>query len=133
MHAQGDSLHILASRLQNGLHVLRHRYGIVSEWQLHILHNTTTIAKRSAMITTGTMGLLGHLSAGEIVEQLVHATRVAGQPIKNIVFMGMGIAALSSWPAACCLLPVVLLCYCGCALLRCRVAALCYVCNPRGA
>jgi hypothetical protein len=28
-----------------------------------------------------------HLTAGEIVEQLVHANRV--EPIKNVVFMGM--------------------------------------------
>jgi adenine C2-methylase RlmN of 23S rRNA A2503 and tRNA A37 len=37
---------------------------------------------------TGTMGLTADLTAGEIVEQLVHATRMA--PIRNIVFMGMG-------------------------------------------
>eukprot|EP00198_Chlamydomonas_reinhardtii_P000691 XP_001690026.1 predicted protein [Chlamydomonas reinhardtii] len=37
---------------------------------------------------TGTMGLKGHLNAGEIVEQLVHARAVAR--IRNVVFMGMG-------------------------------------------
>lgn len=37
---------------------------------------------------TGTMGLKGNLTAGEIVEQLVHAVREV--PIRNIVFMGMG-------------------------------------------
>ncbi|KAJ3290216.1 sorting nexin [Borealophlyctis nickersoniae] len=37
---------------------------------------------------TGTMGLLANLSAGEILEQLVHANRV--EKIRNIVFMGMG-------------------------------------------
>ncbi|CAM6052135.1 unnamed protein product [Sphagnum compactum] len=37
---------------------------------------------------TGTMGLKGNLSAGEILEQLVHASRIT--PIRNIVFMGMG-------------------------------------------
>lgn len=37
---------------------------------------------------TGTMGLTADLTAGEIVEQLVHARRVA--QIRNIVFMGMG-------------------------------------------
>lgn len=31
------------------------------------------------------MGLKGHLTAGEIIEQLVHAIRVA--PVRNIVFM----------------------------------------------
>lgn len=34
---------------------------------------------------TGTMGLKGDLSAGEILEQLVHAQRVT--PIRNVVFM----------------------------------------------
>lgn len=34
---------------------------------------------------TGTMGLKGNLSAGEIVEQLVHASQIT--PIRNIVFM----------------------------------------------
>lgn len=37
---------------------------------------------------TGTMGLLGNLHAGEIVEQLLHANKRA--KITNIVFMGMG-------------------------------------------
>jgi 23S rRNA (adenine(2503)-C(2))-methyltransferase len=37
---------------------------------------------------TGTMGLKGDLTAGEIVEQLVHARTLA--PIRNVVFMGMG-------------------------------------------
>ncbi|KAI3652250.1 hypothetical protein MP228_003553 [Amoeboaphelidium protococcarum] len=39
---------------------------------------------------TGTMGLMANLSAGEIVEQLVHASAVNKSPIGNIVFMGMG-------------------------------------------
>lgn len=39
---------------------------------------------------TGTMGLQGHLNAGEILEQLVHANRLAGTRIRNVVFMGMG-------------------------------------------
>ncbi|KAL4420786.1 hypothetical protein ABPG75_010442 [Micractinium tetrahymenae] len=37
---------------------------------------------------TGTMGIIADLTAGEIVEQLVHASSVAR--IRNIVFMGMG-------------------------------------------
>ncbi|XP_076919213.1 uncharacterized protein LOC143579922 [Bidens hawaiensis] len=37
---------------------------------------------------TGTMGFKSNLSTGEIVEQLVHASRIS--PIRNIVFMGMG-------------------------------------------
>lgn len=35
---------------------------------------------------TGTMGLLGNLWAGEILEQLYHANKV--EPIRNVVFMG---------------------------------------------
>jgi adenine C2-methylase RlmN of 23S rRNA A2503 and tRNA A37 len=34
------------------------------------------------------MGIIGDLSAGEILEQLVHANDVS--PIRNVVFMGMG-------------------------------------------
>ncbi|KAG2704722.1 hypothetical protein I3760_05G017900 [Carya illinoinensis] len=37
---------------------------------------------------TGTMGFKNNLSSGEIVEQLVHASRISS--IRNIVFMGMG-------------------------------------------
>jgi adenine C2-methylase RlmN of 23S rRNA A2503 and tRNA A37 len=37
---------------------------------------------------TGTMGLQGHLTAGEIVEQLAFACQFT--PIRNVVFMGMG-------------------------------------------
>uniref|UniRef100_A0A804LFI7 Radical SAM core domain-containing protein n=2 Tax=Zea mays TaxID=4577 RepID=A0A804LFI7_MAIZE len=37
---------------------------------------------------TGTMGFKSNLSSGEIVEQLVHASRYS--QIRNVVFMGMG-------------------------------------------
>ncbi|KAK4849364.1 hypothetical protein QYF36_024068 [Acer negundo] len=37
---------------------------------------------------TGTMGFKSNLSSGEIVEQLVHASRFSN--IRNVVFMGMG-------------------------------------------
>lgn len=37
---------------------------------------------------TGTMGFKGNLSAGEIVEQFVHASQIT--LIRNVVFMGMG-------------------------------------------
>ncbi|ONK76376.1 uncharacterized protein A4U43_C03F27040 [Asparagus officinalis] len=37
---------------------------------------------------TGTMGFKNNLSSGEIVEQLVHASRISH--IRNVVFMGMG-------------------------------------------
>ncbi|PIN07562.1 23S rRNA (adenine(2503)-C(2))-methyltransferase [Handroanthus impetiginosus] len=37
---------------------------------------------------TGTMGFKNNLSSGEILEQLVHASRIT--TIRNVVFMGMG-------------------------------------------
>jgi len=39
---------------------------------------------------TGTMGLRGHLLAGEILEQLYHARKHSLHSIRNVVFMGMG-------------------------------------------
>jgi len=43
---------------------------------------------------TGTMGIIGDLSEGEILEQLLHADLIeaaAGRPrVRNVVFMGMG-------------------------------------------
>ncbi|CAM9967718.1 unnamed protein product, partial [Ectocarpus fasciculatus] len=37
---------------------------------------------------TGTMGIIGDLTAGEIIEQLMHASMIA--KVRNVVFMGMG-------------------------------------------
>lgn len=37
---------------------------------------------------TGTMGIIGDLTSGEIIEQLVHANSITR--IRNVVFMGMG-------------------------------------------
>eukprot|EP00918_Siedleckia_nematoides_P030298 GHVU01065587.1.p1 GENE.GHVU01065587.1~~GHVU01065587.1.p1 ORF type:complete len:385 (-),score=87.08 GHVU01065587.1:565-1620(-) len=45
-------------------------------------------AMRCNFCATGTMGLKANLLAGEILEQLLHATRL--EPIRNVVFMGMG-------------------------------------------
>ena len=41
---------------------------------------------------TGTMGLVSHLTAGEICEQVLHAVHYASRdaPVRNVVFMGMG-------------------------------------------
>jgi 23S rRNA (adenine2503-C2)-methyltransferase len=39
---------------------------------------------------TATLGFSRHLSSGEIVEQVYHATALAGRRPTNIVFMGMG-------------------------------------------
>jgi adenine C2-methylase RlmN of 23S rRNA A2503 and tRNA A37 len=34
------------------------------------------------------MGIIGDLSSGEIIEQLIYANSIT--PIRNVVFMGMG-------------------------------------------
>lgn len=47
---------------------------------------------------TGTMGLVGNLTSGEILEQLVHALQVT--QIHNIVFMGMG-EPMNNYDAVC--------------------------------
>jgi len=39
---------------------------------------------------TGTMGFLRNLTAGEIVDQVIHAQRHAPRRITNLVYMGMG-------------------------------------------
>jgi 23S rRNA (adenine2503-C2)-methyltransferase len=43
-----------------------------------------------AFCKTGTMGLIRDLASEEIIEQYVHLSKVAGEPITHIVFMGMG-------------------------------------------
>lgn len=43
-----------------------------------------------AFCATGTMGFTRNLTAGEIVEQYLHAQRQSDRRISNIVFMGMG-------------------------------------------
>ena len=49
------------------------------------LTRATRQSASAAPLDAGTMGLKGDLTAGEIVEQLVHAQRVT--TIKNVVFM----------------------------------------------
>jgi 23S rRNA (adenine2503-C2)-methyltransferase len=39
---------------------------------------------------TGTMGFLRNLTAGEIIDQVIHAQRDASRRITNLVYMGMG-------------------------------------------
>ena len=43
-----------------------------------------------AFCQTGTLGLVRQLSVSEIVSQIYWAQKVAGAPIRNVVFMGMG-------------------------------------------
>lgn len=43
-----------------------------------------------AFCATGSMGLLGNLSAGEIMDQFIIGEQVAGTKLTNLVYMGMG-------------------------------------------
>lgn len=60
----------------------------------HLGHATVCVSSQIGcqmgckFCATGTMGIIGDLTAGEIVEQLVHANSVTR--IRNVVFMGMG-------------------------------------------
>ena len=45
---------------------------------------------------TGTMGFKGNLSTGDILEQLVHASRIT--PIRNVVFMVLVMANFHGYP-----------------------------------
>lgn len=51
-------------------------------------------AMKCTFCATGTMGMIGNLSAGEIIEQIVHANTV--ERIRNVVFMGMGEVTIKS-------------------------------------
>ena len=42
----------------------------------------------ATFVFTGTMGIIGDLTTGEILEQFVIADSIT--PIRNVVFMGMG-------------------------------------------
>jgi 23S rRNA (adenine2503-C2)-methyltransferase len=43
-----------------------------------------------AFCATATMGFARNLTSAEIVQQLIQAERIAGRPITNLVYMGMG-------------------------------------------
>lgn len=51
-------------------------------------------AMKCTFCATGTMGMIGNLSAGEIIEQIVLANTI--ERIRNVVFMGMGEVPKSS-------------------------------------
>ena len=58
------------------------------DWNTLCVSSQVGCKMACAFCATGTMGLLGNLSSGEICEQLIHARTIA--PITRIVFMGMG-------------------------------------------
>lgn len=84
--ARGDTTKLLV-RLQDG-------HEIETVIMRHTGHATVCISSQIGcqmgcrFCATGTMGIIGNLTAGEIIEQLVHANSVTR--IRNVVFMGMG-------------------------------------------
>ena len=47
-------------------------------------------AYKCAFCASGLEGVKRHLTAGEIVDQVVHAQKIAGERVDNVVVMGMG-------------------------------------------
>ena len=84
--ARGDTTKLLVE-LQDG-----HRVETVI--MRHKGHATVCISSQIGcqmgckFCATGTMGIIGDLTSGEIIEQLVHANSVT--KVRNVVFMGMG-------------------------------------------
>jgi 23S rRNA (adenine2503-C2)-methyltransferase len=78
--------------------LLRFSDGLESESVLIPMESGTTLCISSqvgcrmgcAFCETGRMGLLRHLTCKEIVAQVFYARFKLGQPVRNIVFMGMG-------------------------------------------
>lgn len=84
--ARGDSTKLLIE-LQDG-----HRIETVI--MKHAKHSTVCVSSQIGckmgcrFCATGTMGIIGDLTSGEIIEQLMHANQVT--KIRNVVMMGMG-------------------------------------------
>lgn len=55
---------------------------------LYLSYNDKGLITIHRFCATGTMGIIGDLTSGEIIEQLVHANSITR--IRNVVFMGMG-------------------------------------------
>lgn len=98
VHNSGDgSVTKLLVELQDGMQVetVIIRHGATTARRVQGESRTTLCVSSQigckmacAFCATGTMGELGNMFAGEILEQLIHARRYS--EISNIVFMGMG-------------------------------------------
>jgi 23S rRNA (adenine2503-C2)-methyltransferase len=83
---------------ETGKFLLRFADGLESESVLIPMASGTTLCLSSqvgckmgcAFCETGKMGLIRHLSAEEIVQQVFWARFGLGQAVRNLVFMGMG-------------------------------------------
>eukprot|EP01064_Diplonema_japonicum_P029642 TRINITY_DN4854_c0_g2_i1.p1 TRINITY_DN4854_c0_g2~~TRINITY_DN4854_c0_g2_i1.p1 ORF type:complete len:421 (+),score=116.33 TRINITY_DN4854_c0_g2_i1:72-1334(+) len=82
----------LIIQLQDGMEVETVIIPMSPGYSTVCLSSQVGCAMGCTFCATGMMGLKGNLTAGEIVEQLVHARDAAGtnNTIRNVVFMGMG-------------------------------------------
>jgi 23S rRNA (adenine2503-C2)-methyltransferase len=65
---------------------------LIRHWDDHTLcvSSQAGCAMACSFCATGTMGLLRHLTPGEITEQVVRVQKDAGVRVTDVVFMGMG-------------------------------------------
>eukprot|EP01062_Namystynia_karyoxenos_P065333 TRINITY_DN5885_c0_g1_i1.p1 TRINITY_DN5885_c0_g1~~TRINITY_DN5885_c0_g1_i1.p1 ORF type:complete len:485 (+),score=148.02 TRINITY_DN5885_c0_g1_i1:105-1457(+) len=78
-------------RLQDGLEVETVVIPMTPGYSTVCVSSQVGCAMGCTFCATGTMGLKGNLTAGEIVEQIVHARDACpGRNVRNVVFMGMG-------------------------------------------
>jgi len=70
--------------------VLVPMYGRWRTWKTLCVSSQIGCARGCTFCETAQLGLLRNLTAGEIVGQVVAAQCKFGQPVRNVVFMGMG-------------------------------------------
>ena len=87
--SEAESATKLAIRLEDGMVVECVRLSDGQGRYTACVSSQVGCAMGCAFCKTGTMGLVRNLSAGEIIEQFIHLTRL-GEKISHIVFMGMG-------------------------------------------
>ena len=90
----------LLIELQDGYQVesviMRHRHHSAGGGNITTTRATLCVSSQVGckmgckFCATGTLGELGNLTSGEILEQLVWANRINDVPMRNVVFMGMG-------------------------------------------
>ncbi len=76
-------------RLADGQHI-ESVYIPESDRRTLCISSQVGCAVKCAFCATGKMGFRRNLSAGEMVDQVLHVARDISEPLTNIVFMGMG-------------------------------------------
>ena len=87
--SEAESATKLAVKLEDGMIVECVRLSDGQGRYTACVSSQVGCAMGCAFCKTGTMGLIRNLSAGEIIEQFIHLSRL-GEKISHIVFMGMG-------------------------------------------